>query len=218
MTLALPISKTMLTLADVSDRLKLQVSLDRNFFSEWRQELPDLTQSERGEIDRLQARFAAHRYRGLVAEGAVDKLLLSPLLDLVGFYEPEFEIRAEETITFEVRDRDEILRGRTDTLIIRDGLWVLVLEAKRTAMVALVVPQALAYMMASPHPDRPVYGLVSNGEEFIFLKVLASPTQIYSTSKLYATFFPPDSQDLAEVVQVLKQIKTLAVAASMGSI
>ena len=218
MTLTLPISKTMLTLADVSDRLKLQVSLDRNFFSEWRQELPDLTQSERGEIDRLQARFAAHRYRGLVAEGAVDKLLLSPLLDLVGFYEPEFEIRAEETITFEVRDRDEILRGRTDTLIIRDGLWVLVLEAKRTAMVALVVPQALAYMMASPHPDRPVYGLVSNGEEFIFLKVLASPTQIYSTSKLYATFFPPDSQDLAEVVQVLKQIKTLAVAASMGSI
>ena len=214
MTLTLPISKTMLTLADVSDRLKLQVSLDRNFFSEWRQELPDLTQSERGEIDRLQARFAAHRYRGRVAEGAVDKLLLSPLLDLVGFYEPEFEIRAEETIIFEVRDRDEILRGRMDTLIIRDGLWVLVLEAKRTAM----VPQALAYMMASPHPDRPVYGLVSNGEEFIFLKVLASPTQIYSTSKLYATFFPPDSQDLAEVVQVLKQIKTLAVAASMGSI
>ena len=51
MTLTLPISKTMLTLADVSDRLKLQVSLDRNFFSEWRQELPDLTQSERGEID-----------------------------------------------------------------------------------------------------------------------------------------------------------------------
>ena len=114
-----------------------KVSLDQNFFLEWRQELPDLTQSERGEIDRLQARFAAHRYRGLVAEGAVDKLLLSPLLDLVGFYEPEFEIRAEETITFEVSDRDEILRGRMDTLIIRDGLWVLVLEAKRTALETL---------------------------------------------------------------------------------
>ena len=51
MTLTLLTSKTMLTLADVSDRLKLQVSLDRNFSSEWRQELPDLTQSERGEID-----------------------------------------------------------------------------------------------------------------------------------------------------------------------
>lgn len=125
---------------------------------------------------------------------------------------PEFEIRAEETIAFEVSDRDEMLRGRMDTLIIRDGFWVLVLEAKRTAMVALAVPQALAYMMASPHPKLPVYGLVSNGEEFIFLKILAFPTPIYSTSKLYATFFPPDSQDLAEVVQVLKQMKTIAVA------
>lgn len=76
---------------------------------------------------------------------------------------PEFEIRAEETIAFEVSDRDEMLRGRMDTLIIRDGFWVLVLEAKRTAMVALAVPQALAYMMASPHPELPVYGLVSNG-------------------------------------------------------
>ena len=218
MTLTLPISKTMLTLADVGDRLKLQVSVDRDFFPEWRQELPGLTNSERGEIDRLQARFAAHRYRGLVAEGAVDKLLLSPLLDLVGFYEPEFEIRAEETIAFEVSDRDEVLRGRMDTLIIRDGFWVLVLEAKRTAMVALAVPQALAYMMTSPHPELPVYGLVSNGEEFIFLKVLASPTPIYSTSKLYATFFPPDSQDLAEVVQVLKQMKTIAVAGTRRSI
>jgi len=153
-----------------------------------------------------------------VAEGAVDKLLLSPLLDLVGFYEPEFDIRAEETIPilgdfvneFEVTDRDEILRGRMDTLIIKDGFWVLVLEAKRTAMVALAVPQALAYMMASPHRDRPVYGLVSNGEEFIFLKVQATPTPQYSTSKLYATFFPPESQALGEVVQVLKRIKSIA--------
>jgi predicted type IV restriction endonuclease len=213
MSVTVPISKPMLALADVGERLSLQVNPDREFFPEWRQDLPALTTEEQQTIDRLQARFAAHRYRGLVAEGAVDKLLLSPLLDLVGFYEPEFDIRSEETIEFEVVDRDEVLRGRMDTLIIKDGFWVLVLEAKRTAMVALAVPQALAYMMASPHHDRPVYGLVSNGEEFIFLKVLATPTPQYSTSKLYATFFPPDSQALSEVVRVLKQIKAIALTA-----
>lgn len=212
MSATLPISKTMLTLADVGDRLKLQVNPDRNFFPEWHHHLPALTPDEQQAIDRLQARFAAHRYRGLVAEGAVDKLLLSPLLDLVGFYEPEFDIRAEETVDFEVIDRDEVLRGRMDTLIIKDGFWVLVLEAKRTAMAALAIPQALAYMMASPHRDRPVYGLVSNGEEFIFLKVQALPTPTYSTSKLYATFFPPDSQALSEVMQVLKRIKAIALS------
>jgi hypothetical protein len=44
-------------------------------------------------------------------------------------------------------------------------------------------------MMVSPQRDRLVYGSVSNGEEFIFLKVLPTPTPQYSTSKLYATFF-----------------------------
>ncbi len=199
MTTTLPISKVMLSLADVREKLGLQVSLDQEFFVEWRQDLPDLTAFEVQQVDRLQARFAAHRdglrptegHRGTVAEGAVDKLLLSPLLDLVGFYELEFGIQTEKAVEFAVKDGDEVLRGRMDTLIVRDDFWVLVIEAKRTIMSALAVPQALAYMMCSPHPDRPAYGLVSNGEEFIFLKVVAEPTPLYSTSKLFATFFRP---------------------------
>jgi hypothetical protein len=159
----------------------------------------------------LQARFAAHRYRGTVAEGAVDKLLLSPLLDLVGFYEPEFEIRTEHSVAFEVVEGDEVLRGRMDTLIVRDDFWVLVVEAKRTIMAALAVPQALTYMMCGPLPGRPVFGLVSNGEEFIFLKVVAGAVPLYSTSRLFAAFFPPGGGDLAEVVRVLKRVKGVAI-------
>ena len=37
----------MLTLADVGDWLKLRVSLDRDFFSEWRQELPETNEDDR---------------------------------------------------------------------------------------------------------------------------------------------------------------------------
>jgi hypothetical protein len=207
MATTLPISKVMLTLADVREKLSLQVTLDRTFFPEWRQDLPELTELELQQIDRLQARFADHRDRGTVAEGAVDKLLLSSLLDLVGFYELEFGIRTEKTVEFSVVDGEEVLRGRMDTLIVRDDFWVLVIEAKRTIMSALAVPQALTYMM--PGGDRPTYGLVSNGEEFIFLKVMATPTPIYSTSKLFAAFFPPDGQDLHEVVRVLKRLKGL---------
>jgi hypothetical protein len=209
MTTTLPISKVMLSLADVREKLGLQVSLDQEFFVEWRQDLPELTALEVQQVDRLQARFSAHRDRGTVAEGAVDKLLLSPLLDLVGFYELEFGIQTEKAVEFAVKDGDEVLRGRMDTLIVRDDFWVLVIEAKRTIMSALAVPQALAYMMCSPHPDRPAYGLVSNGEEFIFLKVVAQPMPLYSTSKLFATFFPPGGQELHAVVQVLKRLKAL---------
>jgi hypothetical protein len=216
MNTTLPI-KAMLSLADVREKSGFQVSLAQDFFPEWQRELPDLTEFEVHQIDRLQARFAAHRDRGTVAEGAVDKLLLSPLLDLVGFYELEFGIQTEKAVEFAVKDGDEVLRGRMDTLIVRDDFWVLVIEAKRTIMSALAVPQALSYMMCSPHPDdhrsvvdhRPAYGLVSNGEEFIFLKVVAEPMPLYSTSKLFATFFPPGGQELHSVVQVLKRLKAL---------
>jgi hypothetical protein len=59
MSVTLPISKTMLPLADVGERLSLQVNPDRDFFPEWRQDLPSLTTDEQQTIDRLQARFAA---------------------------------------------------------------------------------------------------------------------------------------------------------------
>jgi hypothetical protein len=209
MATTLPISKVMLTLADVREKLGLQVTLDRTFFPEWREDLPELTELEIQQIDRLKARFAAHGDRGTVAEGAVDKLLLSPLLDLVGFYELEFGIRTEKAVEFSVVDGEEVLRGRMDTLIVRDDFWVLVIEAKRTIMSALAVPQALTYMMCNPEGERPTYGLVSNGEEFIFLKVMATPTPIYSTSKLFAAFLPPDGLELHEVVRVLKRVKGL---------
>ncbi|MBW4552728.1 MAG: type I restriction enzyme HsdR N-terminal domain-containing protein [Aphanocapsa sp. GSE-SYN-MK-11-07L] len=211
MTTTLPISKTILTIADLEEKFNLHVSLDPTFFPEWCQDLPDLTASEVETLDHLQQRFAAHRKRGKVSEGAVDKLLVSPLLDLVGFYEPDFNVRTEESVQYalEEDEDEEILRGRIDTLIVQDQFWVLVVEAKRTIMASLAVPQVLAYMMCNPNPAQSVYGMVSNGDEFIFLKVNALPHPEYSSSTLYALFFPPVNQHLREVFRVLKQVKNL---------
>ncbi|MBD2104457.1 type I restriction enzyme HsdR N-terminal domain-containing protein [Leptolyngbya sp. FACHB-261] len=211
MTTTRATSKTIPTTAVVEDKFGLTLTADPQFFTEWRENLPNLTDLEKETLNLLQQRFAAHRRRGTVSEGAVDKLLVSPLLDLAGFYELPFEIRTEEPVEFAVAEEDELLRGRIDTLIIQDQLWVVVIEAKRTIMVSLAVPQALSYMMCSPNPERPVYGLVSNGDEFIFLKVKATPKPEYSSSKLYSLFFPPNSQDLYEVFQVLKRIGTVAI-------
>ena len=209
MTSTLPISKTILTTADVEDKFNLSPNPDPTFFPEWYQDLPKLTPSEVEALERLHQRFAAHRRRGTISEGAVDKLLVSPLLDLVGFYEPDFSIRTEESVQYALYGDDEILRGRIDTLIIQDQFWVLVVEAKRTIMVSLAVPQALAYMMCNSNPARSVYGMVSNGDEFIFLKVNAMPQPEYASSKLYSLFFPLGNRDLHEVFRVLKQVKDL---------
>ena len=207
MTSTLPISKTILTTADVEDRFNLNPNSDPTFFPEWCQNLPELTPSEIEALDHLQQRFAAHRRRGTISEGAVDKLIVSPLLDLAGFYEPDFRVRTEESVQYELEGDDEILQGRIDTLIVQDQFWVLVVEAKRTIMVSLAVPQALAYMMCNPDPARAVYGMVSNGDEFIFLKVNRVPQSEYGSSRLYSLFFPLSNRDLHEVFRVLKQVK-----------
>jgi hypothetical protein len=215
MTSTLPIAKTILTLADLNQRFSLRLSPDSLFFPEWQQNLPPLTASETAAIARWHQRFATHRERGTIAEGAVDKLLISPLLDLVGFFEPEYRIQTEAAVQYELEEEDETLRGRIDTLIVQDQFWVLVVEAKRTIMVSLAVPQALAYMMCTPHLERPAYGMVSNGDEFIFLKLHAAPQPEYSASKLYSLFFPPNNQALIEVFQVLKQVKLVTSTASI---
>lgn len=207
MTSTLPISKTILTIADLKSRFALHPNADPEFFREWHRSLPELTASEIEALDRLHQRFSLHRERGALSEGAVDKLLVSPLLDLAGFYEPVFNVRTEETVRYELEGDDEVLQGRIDTLIVQDQFWVLVVEAKRTIMVSLAVPQALAYMMRNPNPTRSVYGLVSNGDEFIFLKVNAMPQPEYGSSRLYSLFFPLGNRDLQEVFRVLKQVK-----------
>ncbi|MEB3292755.1 MAG: type I restriction endonuclease subunit R [Synechococcales bacterium] len=207
MTTTIPITKAILSTADLKRRFALYPNADPNFFPEWHQDLPELTPVEIEALDRLHQRFALHREQGSLSEGAVDKLLISPLLDLVGFYEPEFRVRTEETVHYALEGDEEILRGRIDTLIVQDQIWVLVVEAKRTIMVSLAVPQALADMMGNPHPDRPVYGLVSNGDEFIFLKLTATPPAEYSASKLYSLFFPLANRELYEVFQILKHLK-----------
>jgi hypothetical protein len=210
MVVTLPISKTILTIADVENKFQLNPCEERAFFREWQENLPELTELEKASLDRLLVRFTAHRRRGILAEGTVDKLMISPLLDLVGFYEPEYEVRTEEPVEFVLDDDDEILRGRIDTLIVRDRLWVLVIEAKRTIMASLALPQALSYMMCSPEPEMPSLGLITNGDEFIFVKAIAKPMPLYSTSRLYSLFFPTGSQDLLEVFRVLKRIKTMS--------
>jgi len=62
-------------------------------------------------------------------------------------------------------------------------------------------------MMCNPQPEIPSFGLITNGDEFIFLKAIVQPTPLYSASRLYSIFFPTGSQDLAEVFRVLKNIK-----------
>jgi len=101
-----------------------------------------------------------------------------------------------------------VLRGWIDTLIVQQQFWVLVIESKANIAFSIALPQVLTYMMANPHPDRPIYGLISNGDEFMFIKVLPQGLPQYDLSDVFSLLIPPRNQ-LHNIFQILKQIRPI---------
>jgi hypothetical protein len=89
--------------------------------------------------------------------------------------------------------------------VLQNQFWVLVIEAKRTTFdLELAIPQALTYMMANPHPEKPLFALVTNGGSFAFMKLAQ---QEYDLSDVFS--FLPRQNKLYEVLSILKRIGSL---------
>ncbi len=102
-------------------------------------------------------------------------------------------------------DQEEVLQGRIDVLVLVNQLWVVVLESKKTALsVWTALPQTLAYLMANPQPDKPSFGLVTNGDEILFVKLIQQPQRNYALSRVFAPL--TSKRELYSVLQILKQI------------
>jgi len=68
---------------------------DRFFFGEWQDPLPELSDQENDRLSLVRQRLLYHRADGDLLEGAVVLLVVSPLLELAGFYDPPFKIVLE---------------------------------------------------------------------------------------------------------------------------
>jgi hypothetical protein len=131
------------TLAELQSRLGLSQAEQAGFFAEWRTDLPGLSTEERDGLKTdpeghrltvLRQRLLYHRADGDLLEGTVMLLVASPLLELAGFYDAPFKLKAEAAVEIAVDDGEEVLRGRIDALILQQDFWVLVLEAKKTTI------------------------------------------------------------------------------------
>lgn len=203
-----PISKTILSLDDLEERFNLRPTEDEQFFPEWIHNLPELTDSEIATLDEIKHRFYRHRKRGSLAEGTINQLLISPLLTLAGLYDDPFYVTTEPQVEILLQERDELLRGRIDTLIIQAQFWVLVIESKSTIAFAVALPQSLTYMLKNPNPERPVYGMVTNGDEFQFIKASTGDNPQYDLSNIFSLLLPRRNQ-LYDIMRVLKNIKQI---------
>ena len=190
------------TLRELKQNLGIQISQDSAFFTEWLDDFIALGEEERHLLDRVKANFLELMEDPPMLENTVKMVVLAPLLDLAGFYHKPFRIETETAIALEMKDEGAIIRGRIDVLVIKNQLWLLVIESKRSDFaVTRAIPQALAYMLSNSETLQPTFGMITNGNEFLFLKTSRNE---YANSRLFSLINP--NNELYEVLQILKHL------------
>ncbi|YAF97935.1 MAG: type I restriction endonuclease [Nodularia sp. CChRGM 3473] len=196
-----------ITLAQLIDDFGLQLAQEPQFFLEWQQDLPELSDLEKQLLNEVKAEYL-HLSKYPVLEPVVKMVVLSPLLRLAGFYQPPFYIVSEQEVEVSSEDEGTIVRGRIDILVFHPPFWVLIIEAKRAQYsLEIAIPQALAYMLSNLDSEKPRYGFISNGREFQFIKLTKQGTPRYALS--YTLSLNRD-EDIYTVVKVLKHLAHLA--------
>jgi hypothetical protein len=192
-------------LACLEEKFSLQLAEDEVFFTEWFENLPEITDLEKQDLDRIKLHFFRLVKRPPLSEETVKLVVLSPILNLAGFYDEPFYMRGEESIRISAEDEGEIIRVRIDVLVIQERFWLLVIESKRSIFSLLeAVTQALVYMLANPNQDKPPFGLVTNGSHFIFIKLTKQNIPKYALSDEFTLL--KRKSELYQVLSVLKNL------------
>ena len=196
-----------ITINDLKIKFNLQHTDERQFFREWQDNLPEVSESEKQLLERIKTNFLNLIEYPPMLENAVKMVVLSPLLDLAGFYQRPLRISTEKQVEIVSEDEGTIIKGTIDVLVLQEQLWILVIEAKK-AQFSLEpgIPQALAYMLDNPHPEKPIFGLVTNGSNFIFIKLIKQARSLYALSD---EFTLRRANDLYIVLSILKQLGKL---------
>lgn len=193
-------------IAYLEEKFCLQLVNEEQFFAEWLLEQHiEPTKQEKCYLDRVKSNYLNLVKQRPISEELVKRVVLSPLLDLAGFYRPPVYVETEESIEITQEDEGEILKGRIDVLVLKQQFWLLVIESKSTMFsLYTAIPQGLAYMLSNPYPTNPIFGFVTNGSEFIFLKLLKQDIPRYAVSEPFTLL--KRENELYKVLGILKNI------------
>jgi len=202
------IQASKVTLAYLREKFNLQRTADEHFFTEWLTDLPELSDAEKQALDQVKSNYIYLAELRPMMEDIVKMVVVSRLLELAGFFQPPFEIDGEPSIEIFVEDSDDVIKGNIDVLVLHEQLWVIVIESKRNALsLEAGKPQILAEMLDNPHPEKPSFGLITNGNYFSFFKLMKQATTVYATSHDFAI---GRDNDLYSVLRILKRLGQLA--------
>ncbi|MEM9540006.1 MAG: type I restriction endonuclease [Cyanobacteria bacterium P01_E01_bin.42] len=203
--MAKTISASDLTLHEVKTKFNLRQVDDESFFSEWQEALLEIKPEEKEWCDRIKADFLSlEEYE--FHEEIVKLAVLAPILSLAGFFRHPFHANAEVQITDE--DEGQTVRGKIDVLLLKQQFWIAVIEAKNKQFSLIkALSQTLFYMMGTPFPEKPTFGLLTNGSHFMFVKVIQGKESQYALSDEFSLY--RRGNELYSVIKILRRLGEL---------
>ncbi len=191
----------------------LQLVQDDQFFSEWQENLPEITDLDKQLLDKVKAGYFNLLNYPPLLEDVIRMAILDPLLFIGDFYLAPFYVKSEEPVDIAVEDEETLVKGRIDTLVLKDQFWVMVIESKRASFsIEAGLSQILAYMLANPHPEKPSFGMITPGGSFIFIKLVKAETPQYATSDIFD--IRNRGNELYSVLSILKKLSQLVISNS----
>jgi hypothetical protein len=202
-------------LRNLIDKFGIQLVEDEQFFREWQDDLPEITDLDKQLLDKVKAGYINLLNYPPLLENAIRMAVLDPMLFIGDFYLSPFYVKAEKPVEIITEDEGTIVRGKIDTLVLKDQFWVMAIESKKAGFsIEEGLAQILAYMLGNPHPYRPSYGLINAGGSFIFVKLVKAEVPLYALSDPFD--IRRRGNDLYTVLKIMKRLIQLAILPAEG--
>ena len=193
------------------DNFGIQLVLDEQFFREWQDDLPVITDLDKQLLDKVKAGYFNLLNYPPLLEDVVRMAIIDPILFIGDFYLNPFYVKSEESLDIAVLDEDVIIKGRIDIVVFKEKLWVMIIESKKASFsIEEGLAQILAYMLGSPVSNQPCFGLIATGSEFIFVKLVKENSPRYALSKGFLMRNP--GNELYDVLRIFKSLIQIASA------
>ena len=199
------------TLEELQTLFGLQLVRDEDFFRESQDELPEITDFQKKQLDQIKAGYFNLLEHPPLLEKTISLSIVSPLLFTGEFYLQPFYIKPEKSVEISEEDEGIIVKGSLDTLVLKGQLWLMVIESKRVSFsIEAGLAQILAYMLGNPNPEKPSYGMIATGGSFIFVKLVNGESPRYGTSNIFEIRNP--GNELYDVLRILKRLTQLVIS------
>ncbi|MGD1938144.1 MAG: restriction endonuclease subunit R [Cyanophyceae cyanobacterium] len=199
-----------LTLREVYERFPLEehVQPDLGAYLDL-EPLPDIGASR---LELIRQSWRRSLFQGLLNEGCVKFLTVSPLLMEAGYLgSSDVRTLLEEKIAeIAIESDDRVIRGRMDVLVLqnpsdRPSLCVLIIEAKNSTVNVLEgLPQLLVYIHTFLDKQKSVWGLLTTGTDYTFVRLQQGSYQLFKGLNL---LFPDDSKILLQALIAIRKLQ-----------